>query len=94
MKMFQWVVMIRCNSGSFYGCVAPGRYLIGVAHDAAAGCYKPQFGDGDPVLYPRKSAAFQAAELRRVGYNVRCVPFMLLSFVSWLRARKSRPWKR
>lgn len=94
MKIFQWIVMIRCNSGSFYGCVAPGRFLTGVAHDAAQGCYKPQFGDGAPVLYPRKSARFQAQELRRVGYNVFCIPYLLLSFVTWLKARKAKSWKR
>lgn len=93
MKLFKWIVMIRCNSGSFYGCVAPGRFLTGIKHVPDLG-YKPLFGDVDPVLYPRRSARFQAQELRRVGYNVFCIPYLLLSFVTWLKARKSQVWKR
>lgn len=93
MKFFQWIVMIRCNSGSFYGCVSPGRYLTGVVHEPSQGVYKPLFGDADPVLYPRSSARFQAKELRRVGYNVRCVPYALILVADWFKARKSRLWK-
>ena len=94
MKFLKWIVMISCNSGSFYGCVAPGRYLSGVALEASQGVYKPLFRDADPVLYPRSSARFQVKELRRVGYNVRCVPYALVLFVSWLKVRKSRAWGR
>lgn len=93
MKFLKWIVMISCNSGSFYGCVAPGRYLTGVAHEASLGAFKPLFGDAGPVLYPRSSALFQAKELRRVGYNVRCVPYALILVVSWIKERKTRLWR-
>ena len=94
MKLFQWIVMIRCNSGHFYGCVAPGRYLTGVLRDDAAGCYKPEFGDDAPVLYPRSSASFQARELRRVGYCVRTVPYALVMLLAWIQKRKNSVWRR
>lgn len=94
MKFFQWIVMIRFNPGHFYGCVASGRYLTGVAYDGAAGCYKPEFGDADPVLYPRSSARFQAKELRRVGYCVRSVPYVLVMLINWIKARKKSLWRR
>lgn len=92
MKLFQWIVLIRCNSGSFYGCVASGRFLTGIKHVPDLG-YKPLFGDADPVLYPRRSARFQAQELRRVGYNVRTVPYVLVMVVAWIKARKNKSWK-
>ena len=93
MKFLKWIVMISCNSGSFYGCVAPGRYLTGVAHEPSQRVYKPLFGDADPVLYPRSSARFQAKELRRVGYNAHRVPYLLVLVSAWIKARKSRLWK-
>ena len=93
MKLFQWIVMISHNSGSFYGCLCPGKYLTGIVNESGIG-YRPLFGSENPVLYPRSSAAFQAKELRRVGYHVRAVPYVLVMIFARLKARKNSVWKR
>ena len=93
MKFLMWIVKVRDDPGGFYGCLGGNIYLSGVRYNQTAGWYEPVFASSDPTLYPCSSARFQAKELRRVGYNVRCVPYALILVACWLKARKSRLWK-
>lgn len=93
MKFLKWIVMVRDDPGGFYGCVGGNRYLAGVHYNALAGWHEPVFASSDPVLYPGGSARFQVKELRRVGYNVRAVPYVLIMVIAWIKARKNKSWK-
>lgn len=93
MKFLKWIVMARDDPGGFYGHLGGNRYLSGVHYNTVAGWYEPVFSSSDPALYPHSSARFQAKELRRVGYNVRCVPYLLVLVSAWIKARKTRLWK-
>ena len=92
MKFLKWIVLIRNDSGKLYFPVSEGRYLSGVVANPSGWGYSPVFGD-DPVLYPRRIARFQVSELRRVGYNVRSVPWILYSVKLWIQKKKANPWK-
>ena len=89
MKLFRWIVMIRSDPAGFYATISPYKFLSGV--DAGAGFRFPVFGS-EPALYKGKFARFQVSELKRVGYNVFCLPWALYAAALWLKARKNRKW--
>ena len=90
MKIFQWLVAIKRNSSGFYLPVAPDKFLSGVKLEDAG--LSPVFGDS-PALYRFRAARFQVSELRRVGYNVSAVPYVIYFIVCWIKARKKRLWR-
>lgn len=96
---FKFVVRLKAKySGFFVGCG------VGFLHDLVnsdQGVF-PVFDEKAPILYPFRSACFVARELRRVGYNAHCVPYVflmirdaLLCFKSRLEARRASKakWK-
>ena len=96
---FKFVVRLRAKySGFFVGCGAGYLHnLVNTDHGVV-----PLFDAYDPILYPLGSSWFLARELRRVGYNACCIPYVFLmvkavirSFVSRLKARMAAKssWK-
>lgn len=88
---FKFVVRLPSKPAGFFAPLCPpaplGNYLMQIRSDHE-GC-RPGFSDV-PVLYPVRSARFLVRELRRVGYNARCVPFVFLMVRDAVRAIKSR----
>ena len=95
MKILRWYVSLKVDPAGFFCPVSFSRYLIGYESMTQDGAYMaPRFEDDSPALYTRKDAAFVAHELRRVGYNVRAVPYLILMIRNWIKARKKNPWKK
>lgn len=96
MKFLKWIVVIRCDNAKFILPYTHGCYLAALKQleDGIV----PVFLAADPVLYPLRSARFLARELRRAGYNVRPLPFLIVQLRAWLQsckeARKLNPWKK
>lgn len=95
MKLFRWFVLLKSDPAGFFSPVSMSKYLTGFSlpHKDAA-LMEPCFEVDSPALYPRKDAAFIAHELRRVGYNVHAVPFVILMIRNWIKAKKANPWKK
>lgn len=87
--------MLKNDPAGFFAPVSLSKFLTGFSlpHKDAA-LMEPCFDDSSPVLYPRKDAVFIVHELRRVGYNVHAVPWLLLAIVERIKARKKNPWKK
>lgn len=84
---FKFVVRLRASyCGFFVGC---GCGFLHCLENSEHGVF-PVFDEKEPILYSFRSAGFVARELRRVGYNARCVPFVLLMVIDAVRAFKSR----
>ena len=81
--------MIRCNPAGFYAPISSYKFLSGV-DTSAVFCF-PVF-ESEPSLYKRKFARFQVSELKRVGYNVFCLPWAFYAAALWLKARKNKKW--
>lgn len=94
MKIFRWIVVLKNDPSGFYEPIAPARFLVGFQDVPNTPYLAPAWADGDPVLYVRKGARFIVSELRRVGYNVHAVPWLLLAIVERIKARKKNPWKK
>lgn len=89
MKIFRWIVMIKNDPAGFYLPVTFFKFLSGVVRNGD--CLEPKWSS-EPVLYKLKHARFQVSELRRVGYNVYTLPYVLYAAAMWLKARKLRKW--
>lgn len=84
---FKFVVRLRASySGFFVGC---GCGFLHSLVNSDQGVF-PLFDEKEPILYSFRSAGFVARELRRVGYNAHCVPYVFLMVKAALRAFKSR----
>lgn len=89
MKILRWIVVIKRDPSCFYLPVSKTKFLSGIQLED--NCLIPIWGD-EPVLYKYKYARFQVSELRRVGYNVSVVPYVLIMIRNWIAARKLRKW--
>ena len=91
LDVFKWVVRLPSKPAGFFVPLCPpcplGNYLVRIKSDLD-GC-RPEFSDL-PALYPACSARFLVRELRRVGYNVRRCPFVILMVRDALRSLVSR----
>lgn len=94
MKLLRWIVVLKRDPAGFYKPVSDGRYLVGFGGCPDFAFLFPSWGAENPTLYTRKGAKFIVSELRRVGYNVRRVPFALVLLVQYIKARKKNPWKK
>lgn len=84
---FKFVVRLNAKySGFFVGC---GVGFLHSMVNSDQGVF-PVFDENKPILYSFRSACFVARELRRVGYNAHCVPYVFLMVKTALRAFKSR----
>ena len=84
---FKFVVCLRAKYSGFFVSCGFG-YLHGLVN-SDQGVF-PLFDESDPILYPLDSSWFVARELRRVGYNAHCVPYVFLMVKAALRAFLSR----
>lgn len=94
MKIFRWIVLLKNDPAGFYSPITLGRFLVGFTGVPGTDFLDPVWRDADPALYKRKGARFIVSELRRVGYNVHYVPWLLLAIVERIKARKKNPWKK
>ena len=92
MKIFRWIVLLKNDPAGFYKPIAPARFLVGFQDVPNTGYLCPVWDDVEPSLYQRRGARFIVSELRRVGYNVHAVPWLLLAIVDRIKARKKNPW--
>lgn len=94
MKIFRWIVLLKNDPAGFYKPIASARFLVGFQDVRDTPYLDPCWSDADPTLYQHKGARFIVSELRRVGYNVHAVPWLLLAIVERIKARKKNPWKK
>lgn len=92
MKFLRWIVVVKNNPSGFYQPVTLGRFLVGFADVPNTPYLVPKWADADPSLYKLRGARFIVSELRRVGFNVSAVPYLVLLIVDWFKARKKRKW--
>lgn len=92
MRILKFVVQINHNAGTFFPVVSAGRYVRGVIYDSELGCMIPDFADQDAVLYSGRAARFLVRELRRVGYHVKRVPWLVYAIRQRKAAKAANPW--
>ena len=92
MKIFRWFVVLKNDPSGFYQPIAPARFLAGFKDIPDSPFMSPVWDGEVPALYKRKGASFIVSELRRVGYNVHVVPWLLLAIAERIKARKKNPW--
>lgn len=94
MKIFRWFVVLKNDPSGFYQPIAPARFLAGFKDIPDSPFMSPVWDGEAPALYKHKGASFIVSELRRVGYNVHAVPYLILMIVNRIKAKKASPWKK